>query len=1086
MRLHHLSATAFGPFAGTVTVDFEELNEAGLFLLTGPTGAGKSSLLDAVCFALYGQVPGARGVKTLKSHHAGPDARPEVVLDFSVRERRFVVRRSPEWSRPKKRGDGVTAEKAGASITEITGGREEFLSARAAEVGLLVGELMGMNADQFQQVALLPQGEFQTFLRASSQDRHTVLQHLFRTHRFSRIEEWVQEHSRELRERSGREQADVRRLLDAIAERSEVATPEDLAGDAVATVSEQRLGGWAAERRSAAVAAHEEAVRLHAQARRRLEELDARHEAALRRREHAERHAAARRTLAGLDESEQDAVAARHRVEEADRAGRVAPYLALSDRAAGVAAGADRDRERALRELAGLLTETPLHLAERLSGDVAAGVRPDADLLDPVLELDLELDLGLDTGAAASPAADDPDPLSSPEHLDRLAREARARATRLETLVPREEAARRAERDLADARRRLIEAEDVLARTEARLAELPAVVDAARAAVDDATLTAARREAVTLALASARARLAGATALAALATVVTEHADAHRDARDRLLDVREHLADLTARRLAGMAAELAGSLSDDTPCQVCGSTDHPAPARAAHDAVTPDEQDVAARAVTAAAELVERAATRLHETQQRRDAAAIAAEELTVPDATAEVERLEAELSATTTAAGEARTRARQRLDTALAEQAALVSTRTDTTAVIAAQREAAIGHERLVAAVVQELVEAGVSSRVLADDPGAAPGVTSAHDGDRPLASEVRALAALADAVDRARGVVETAARAAADATDLRVRAIEAAAEHGFARLEDARSAVLPDEDREALLRGLEERARVRARAEEALAEPLVPPAPPVSPDQPGRDGLSAPHAIDDASVEQLAELLTAARSQEAESSRRLHLADARKQAVEGLVERLDVAIRAWSPLRDGSQRAESMSRLVRGMGQDNQLQMRLSAYVLATRLDQVVDAANERLGHLRDQRYLLQRTGRAARRGSQAGLALEVVDQWTGDARDPSTLSGGETFVVSLSLALGLADVVTREAGGAEIDTLFVDEGFGTLDADTLDDVMDRLDGLRAGGRTVGVVSHVSELRNRIPTQVHVEKGRTGSTVALATLVG
>jgi exonuclease SbcC len=164
----------------------------------------------------------------------------------------------------------------------------------------------------------------------------------------------------------------------------------------------------------------------------------------------------------------------------------------------------------------------------------------------------------------------------------------------------------------------------------------------------------------------------------------------------------------------------------------------------------------------------------------------------------------------------------------------------------------------------------------------------------------------------------------------------------------------------------------------------------------------------------------------------------------------------------------------------------MRLSAYVLATRLDQVVAAANERLGHMRDQRYLLQRTGRAERRGSQAGLGLEVVDQWTGDVRAPSTLSGGETFVVSLSLALGLADVVTYEAGGTEVETLFVDEGFGSLDADTLDDVMDRLDGLRAGGRIVGVVSHVTEMRSRIPTQVHVTKGRSGSTVSLRTLVG
>ena len=150
------------------------------------------------------------------------------------------------------------------------------------------------------------------------------------------------------------------------------------------------------------------------------------------------------------------------------------------------------------------------------------------------------------------------------------------------------------------------------------------------------------------------------------------------------------------------------------------------------------------------------------------------------------------------------------------------------------------------------------------------------------------------------------------------------------------------------------------------------------------------------------------------------------------------------------------------------------------------MLDAANERLSEMRDQRYLLQRTARAARKGSQAGLGLEVLDQWTGDVRDPATLSGGETFVVSLSLALGLADVVTQEAGGTEIETLFVDEGFGTLDPDTLDDVMDRLDGLRAGGRTVGVISHVTELRTRIAAQVHVRKTPSGSTVHAETLVG
>jgi exonuclease SbcC len=117
---------------------------------------------------------------------------------------------------------------------------------------------------------------------------------------------------------------------------------------------------------------------------------------------------------------------------------------------------------------------------------------------------------------------------------------------------------------------------------------------------------------------------------------------------------------------------------------------------------------------------------------------------------------------------------------------------------------------------------------------------------------------------------------------------------------------------------------------------------------------------------------------------------------------------------------------------------------------------------------------------RRRRSGLTLLVQDAWTGAEREPGTLSGGETFLASLSLALGLADVVAAEAGGAPIETLFVDEGFGSLDDDTLDEVMSALDGLRDGGRVVGLVSHVAELKQRIPCQLRVVKGRHGSTVS------
>lgn len=170
----------------------------------------------------------------------------------------------------------------------------------------------------------------------------------------------------------------------------------------------------------------------------------------------------------------------------------------------------------------------------------------------------------------------------------------------------------------------------------------------------------------------------------------------------------------------------------------------------------------------------------------------------------------------------------------------------------------------------------------------------------------------------------------------------------------------------------------------------------------------------------------------------------------------------------------------MVNGRGQNNR-KMSLRSYVLAARLEEVAEAATHRLRRMSQGRYSFVHSDVAGPRGTRGGLGLDVLDEYSGQQRPAKTLSGGESFLASLSLALGLADVVAAETGGAVLDTLFVDEGFGTLDADTLDLVMDTLDELRAGGRVVGLVSHVEELRSRIPTRLRVRKARTGSTLEI-----
>lgn len=187
---------------------------------------------------------------------------------------------------------------------------------------------------------------------------------------------------------------------------------------------------------------------------------------------------------------------------------------------------------------------------------------------------------------------------------------------------------------------------------------------------------------------------------------------------------------------------------------------------------------------------------------------------------------------------------------------------------------------------------------------------------------------------------------------------------------------------------------------------------------------------------------------------------------------------VRGIGSLREEYDRVARLAGLTAGTSADNERKMRLESYVLAARLEQVAAAATARLQRMSSGRYTLvhsdARTG-----GRRSGLGLHVVDAWTGRERDTATLSGGETFFASLALALGLADVVTDEAGGVRLDTLFIDEGFGSLDDQTLDEVLDVLDSLRERDRSVGIVSHVADLRRRIPAQLEVVKERHGSAV-------
>ena len=1009
MRFHRLSMTAFGPYAGTEVVDFDELNEAGIFLLTGPTGAGKSSILDAICFALYGVVPGERGVRTLRSHHAGAGVAPEVVLELTLGAQRFRVRRSPEWTRPKKRGTGETKENASATLVELTDGVERLVSSRAAEVGLTLGAALGMGSEQFMQVVMLPQGEFATFLRASSDQRQEVLQRLFRTQRFARIEDWMRERTRALGVRAASGERQVTQVLATLADRAGVCLPDDLAtavsGGSLAMVGEQARAWAGAVLESAA--AHDATAQQHDRlAQERLAVAEDRQRAAVAVATVQSRRQRALAALARVDDAATETEAHRATVRRHEEAQRVRPLLDAVARTEQRRREAEAVRDRALGALA---------LLER---DDPAPMSPDSQ----------------------------PDP--QPADYGAAVASLTQRLADLRAVLPHEQALDRVRSHLAAAQRRLGSQEAVLAASRERLSRLPPERDALTARHTAASALAGTVDSERSSVAEGRVRAEAACRLVEAEVSHARLVESTAQARDHAADLREaHLA-LLERRLAGMAGELAGQLEDDRPCLVCGSCAHPRPATAGRDAVTDVEQRTAARAA--------------HEARSEHERLVSATQE-----SAGELERCRSAAAGRTPEAAEAElAQARRRLVAAesAAVDAAALSTRL--ALLVAAEREqtaAVQAAEGRRGALTAEIEAATTRAEELTSEVTAAVGACGGSLADALARCSARR-AALVEVVE-----AESALRHAEESwTDAQSHAEMAAWSAGFASAAEATAALLADPMLARLRDELTRHEQERVAAQAVLAEPEVA-------DLADTDAPDLARCAQDA-----AQARDEARRGAAEAA----TAAGRLVALRSLLDQLEAALEEWEPARRKHETADDMARLVRGMGRDNQLQMRLSSYVLATRLDQVLEAANERLSQMRDQRYSLHRTARG-RGGARAGLGLEVLDAWTGEVRSPTSLSGGETFVVSLALALGLADVVAEESGGLRVDTLFVDEGFGMLDPDTLDDVMDRIDELRAGGRTVGVVSHVTELRARIPTQVHVTLGRTGSSVAVRTLV-
>jgi exonuclease SbcC len=1097
VNLHRLTLRAVGPYAGEFTVDFAELGASGTFLLEGPTGAGKSTVIDAIVFALYGSLAGEGASRDrLRSHHAPPEVEPFVELVFETAAGVHRVRRTPAWRRPKKNGTGTTPANATATLVRLTSPDAtsgEVVSTSTQEVGGEIGRILGLTRQQFVQTVVLPQGEFAAFLRSTGEERRTMLQSLFGTEIYEATTTQLVEARRSANTAVAAADHAVElgwaRLREAAGVGSDDGEDEPIASPVGAPpgddppVDAPPVDAQPVDAQPVGTQPGDDAAEgapaggLAAPAARTDTDTDTGAAVAVEPAGPSGGLAAPTRDLAQrLDagpESDPDAVVAD-----------------LADRAA--TAKTDRDARAARRDEVRAAAESRRRLREALDRRTALLARAaeleaaEPSVVDARDRLDAAARADLVTGAARGAARAEEAVRTAADELTRAARSASA----VGVAAAGDDPVDAASLDAGSLDAAALGAERDALRSElavlAGTAEIEAALPARRAAVESTTsrlvALVADRETADLELAGrpaarealvaerdAAARRAGdrpaaEQALAAAEQRVAEldrvgvlDGDADRAAaalaaasRDAVQAVEAESA-LRLRQIAGVAGQLATGLVADEPCPVCGSVEHPAPAALTDDHPTDDDVDRASARARTAQDAQRRAGELASAADARRDDARAALGELSPDAARAAVDAARRALSDAVTAeqALAAAEQALVRFDGETERRRAALSTVVAEHAALAERR---VGEQRRLDddTAVVEAALAGAAESVAA------------------IVAERRARAEAAERLLVAVDAHQAALVAVAQRSDELTAAL---GQSGFADASSAAAAVLPSAERDSLRHRVGKHEADLAVVASGLAEPEV-------------AGLVGDEDADvDAVLVALAEAESALERASSTATRRA----ARATAAAAALDDLRRAQRAGAEVADGARAVVRMADLASATGSVNVKGVTLGTYVLLRRFDDVVAAANARLGVMSSGRYALEASDEREQRSRsrRVGLALSIRDHATDTTRDPASFSGGETFYASLSLALGLADVVQAEAGGLELGTLFVDEGFGSLDPETLDAVMTELGRLSDTGRVIGIVSHVDELKQRIADRIEVRRQPDGSSI-LRTTVG
>ena len=1041
MRPHRLKLSAFGPYAGEQVIDFDQLAGRNLFLITGPTGAGKTTIFDAICFALFGEASGLeRDSAGLRSHFAADDVETFVELEFSIGDKRYRVWRTPFYMRPKLRGSGTTENKHDAEFKELTAGSIAICKPEAVAVKII--ETLGLTYEQFRQIVMVPQGEFRKLLTAETKEREEIFRDIFGTDQYLLIQNKLGEKAKlldqELRNLQGQIDQTIRRIDPA--DDVELSKLVEASFFDVASIL-GRLEMLMVQDEGRSASLKDELEKLAALMQDKQKEL---FQAEENQRKFAAKNAAAENKLR-LESCKSDIELQKERMERAKKA-------------EGVRGAEDNykgwvEREQGRQDKLGEAEES---LRQALANLAAA-------------EEQLKVEYNLEPQRAELQANQ-----TRLEGLRNKVISLETRATEFEGLAKKAE---QAKRELTDHQNALVkQKQDLLACQ----GELELVKHAA-----SEFLTRQRELERVENSQEILKRIAD-----SLKDLIKRQ-EQHREA-ERLLNEAEKLRqqaeikheEAQAIFMQEQVAYLAAGLKEGRPCLVCGSLSHPKPAPGSSNLPSEGELKV----------LEQKLKNTRAEYDKQKQKFDNSNGDLREHLAKAEMllERLEPDLKQefAAVAAEKRGCWLRERLvelkqqDEDIRDHLTRLKQQKDREEQLASEIEAknlAISQSEqktpeLSEACTKLLIAVSTAQEMLQQLESELPSEIRSQQALEDLISQNQnALQVLKENLERAektkndaelkRVQIDTERKAAQIAWDeaaaecgrakeIYISAMTAA---GFANQEDYAGAKLGADEisrLETVITDYFEQLRSACdnleRAEKELAGMVLVDAEPL------QLQMEALRTESTKLNQQVAEILARKKNNRTNLSQIIEM----KSAFEKNAAQYSIAI--------------DLADVAKGV---NSQRISFERYILASYFDEIVAAANVRLIKMTAGRYEMRRIDEKLKGNSKVGLELEVLDYYTGKYRHVKTLSGGEGFKASLALALGLADVVQAHAGGVIVDTMFVDEGFGTLDPESLQSAITCLIDLQRSGRLVGIISHVPELKDEIGARLDVEAASGGS---------